>query len=451
MGTKPNSSPAAERMHEERVPEGDDRSNFERDRDIILYTSAFKRLSGITQVTSSQTGHVFHNRLTHSLQVAQVGRSLAQKLHMRQPELAKAIDLQPFAVEAGCLAHDLGHPPFGHVAEEALNSVSGARTGGFEGNAQSFRIITQSAFRSPVFNGLNLTKATLRSVLKYPWTFRNRPGSKGKKSKKWGAYDSELPAFRFATGLKAGGRTKRSVEAELMDWSDDLTYAVHDVDDFYRAGLIPLHQLRPPLRAQQPDWERTRFLEYVWARREKIPELKRCSQDDLDGIFSDVIFAHFTISSAYEGIRDHRARLRSFTSRLVDRYINGLKLRWNGEVVTVDVDVQHRMEVAILKQLTWLFVIEAPALALQQHAQREMILYLYDVFMEETKEAPSNLLPPYYREKLKEVSVNSRGSEQRVRRIVTDLIAGMTEGQAVAMYQRLHGFVMGSALDKVLV
>src|SRR5271168_3647428 len=105
----------------EAIPEGDDRSHYERDRDIILYTSAFKRLSGITQVVSSHTGHVFHNRLTHSLQVAQVGRSLAEKLLKLQEELAKGILLEPHAVEAACLAHDLGHPPFGHIAEEILN------------------------------------------------------------------------------------------------------------------------------------------------------------------------------------------------------------------------------------------------------------------------------------------------------------------------------------------
>ncbi len=141
---------------------------------------------------------------------------------------------------------------------------------------------------------------------------------------------------------KSGGPTTRSIEAELMDWADDLTYAVHDVDDFYRAGLIPLHQLRPAVKGHQPDFERARFLGYLWAKVEKITELMGCTQDDLDRIFGDVLFAHFTISTAYEGIRDHRARLRSFTSRLVGRYINGLKLHEKQGKIEVEVNAQYK-------------------------------------------------------------------------------------------------------------
>lgn len=383
--------PAAKRATPEAVSKGDDRSDFQRDRDIILYTSAFKRLSGITQVVSAHTGHVFHNRLTHTLQVAQVGRSLAEKLLIRQRELADKLGLNPYVVEAGCLAHDLGHPPFGHITEETLNKMAGERVEGFEGNAQSFRIISGLAFRSPEFNGLNLTRGTLRAVLKYPWTYSNRPSDK---SNKWGAYASELGAFNFATGDSGGGPVPRSAEAELMDWADDLTYSVHDVEDFYRANLIPLHQLRPPGKSRIPDVERTRFLEYVWSRREKIPELKDVNQQELDTIFGDVIFAYFTIDGAYEGTRDQRARLRSFTSRLVDRYINGLKLCENTDRISVEIDAGQRREVAILKQLTWCYVIQAPSLALQQHAQTQVIRHLFRVFMQETRRSPSQLLPP---------------------------------------------------------
>ncbi len=222
------------RVFSEKVSQGDDRSDFQRDRDIVLYTSALQRLSGITQVTSPDTGHVFHNRLTHTLQVAQVGRRLAEKLHLRQPELTHFYGgISPDVVEAACLAHDLGHPPFGHIAEEVLNRLAGDTVEGFEGNAQSFRIVCELAFRSPEFAGLNLTKATLRAILKYPWTYRKRPTSY---PKKWGAYSSEEPSFTHATGNNDGGPVLRCAEAEIMDSADDLTYAVHDVEDFYRAG-----------------------------------------------------------------------------------------------------------------------------------------------------------------------------------------------------------------------
>lgn len=131
--------------------DGDDRNDYQRDRDIILYSSALQRLSTTTQVVSGESGHVFHNRLTHTLQVAQVGRRLAEKLVLRQKQLANHHEVDPDVVEAACLAHDLGHPPFGHLAELELNRLAGRSIQGFEGNAQSFRIVTELAFRSEEF------------------------------------------------------------------------------------------------------------------------------------------------------------------------------------------------------------------------------------------------------------------------------------------------------------
>ena len=439
------------RMAEEDIPKGDDRSDFQRDRDIILYTSAFKRLSGITQVVSPHTGHVFQNRLTHTLQVAQVGRSLAEKLHIHYVDLAAQLGIDPQAVEAGCLAHDLGHPPFGHIAEQTLNKLVGDE--GFEGNAQSFRIVSELAFRSLDFSGLNLTKATLRAVLKYPWVYNKRPidESTGERSKKWGAYGSELSPFSFATGSTGGGPVARAPEAELMDWADDLTYSVHDVEDFYRAGLIPLNQLRPQGETGLPEVEREKFFAYVYSRRSKISELASVEKSELVSIFDNLLFSYFTIDGAYEGTRDQRARLRSFTGQLVNRYINGLWLvRRDDGSISVEINPGYKREIAILKQLTWLYVIEAPSLALQQHSQRQIIKCLYRVFMQETRQNPSRLLPPYYRERLQDVLAKGDAKDSGRKRIVADLVAGMTEDQAVAVYQRLNGIVVGSPLDNLL-
>jgi dGTPase len=434
------------RLRYETVPLGDDRTDFRRDRDIILYTSAFKRLSGITQVTSAETGHVFHNRLTHSLQVAQVGKSLAEKLHIHKSEYAKAIGLDPDAVEAGCLAHDLGHPPFGHIAESALNRLVGDEAEGFEGNAQSFRIVTELAFRSGL-KGLNLTRATLQALLKYPWTYKKRPPDK---QDKWGAYESEIESFAFATDDNGGGPVPRTAASEIMDWSDDLTYAVHDVEDFFRAGLIPLHLMRPSEEGRS-DPERDRFLEYVWERRQRISDLKDVAQQELDDMLADLMIAYFKINRPYDGTREQRARLRSFTSGLVNRYINGLTLELADGAVKVSVDRGQRKEIAILKQLTWRYVIEAPGLAVQQHAQKQVVRYLWGVFRHEVRRTPSTLLPPYFKERLKEVISKEGELGSGSRRIVCDLIAGMTETQAIALYQRLNGIVPGSPLDRILV
>jgi dGTPase len=433
------------RLFKEKAPQGDDRDDFQRDRDIILYSSALQRLSTTTQVVSGESGHVFHNRLTHTLQVAQVGRRLAEKLILKQPQLAAAHCVSPDVVEAACLAHDLGHPPFGHLAEEVLNRLAGDEVQGFEGNAQSFRIVARLAFRDSKFDGLNLTGRTLGAILKYPWTFSGRPSQK---PNKWGAYDSELTSFELAVREKGVGPYVRSAEAELMDWADDLTYAIHDVEDFYRAGLIPLHLLLPPGLGARSSAERQRFLEYLSSKKSKVEDFKDTSDSDLDGIFAELMFTHFKLTGPYDGTRNDRARLRTFTSLLVGRYINGLRLADPGAgCKTVDVDPQLRQQIAILKQLTWYYVIEAPGLAVQQHANRQIIRYLFHVFLQETRRSPSRLLPTYYREQLSK----SENDASAIRRVVVDLIAGMTEAQALLMYQRLNGIVHGSALDKLVV
>jgi dGTPase len=193
------------------------------------------------------------------------------------------LGLDPDVVEAACVAHELGHPPFGHVAEETLNRCMGEEADGFEGNAQSFRIVSQLAFRSQAYMGLNLTRATLSAILKYPWTYSKRPPNY---QRKWGAYQSEIRPFEHATGDPNGGPVPKSPESQLMDWADDLTYSVHDVEDFYRAGLIPLHLLRPKADGKgSDDPERERFLKYVWSRKDRIIELKGTGQEELDNTF----------------------------------------------------------------------------------------------------------------------------------------------------------------------
>jgi dGTPase len=438
------------RLFRERSREGDDRNDFQRDRDIILYSSALQRLSTTTQVVSGESGYVFHNRLTHTLQVAQVGRRLAEKLLKRQKELSEQHAVDPDVVEAACLAHDLGHPPFGHLAELELNNLvrRSRSVQGFEGNAQSFRIVNALAFRSEKFQGLNLTKRTLRAILKYPWTYSGRPRGK---PNKWGAYNSEVEHFQAAVGRAGQGPYARSAEAELMDWADDLTYAIHDAEDFYRAGLIPLHLLRPALYSGAPNLgERERFLQYVANNRTRIPELNGTSDAELSEILEDILESFFLLSAPYQGTREDRGKLRSFTSQLVNRYINGITLiptAKDGGVVAAEPN--YKKEIALLKQLTWHYVIDAPGLALQQHAQRRIIVSLYDVFLNEAqKRAPSSLLPPYYQERL---GSGRRDSADRPERVVIDLIAGMTESRAILTYRKLNGIEMPSGLDRTIL
>ncbi len=219
------------RRLDRRVPEErDQRLEPQRDRDRVLYSSAFRRLAGVTQVVAADEGDFYHNRLTHTIKVAQVARRVAE--HLVNTAHAGAF-IDPDVCEAAALAHDLGHPPFGHVGEMTLDEcvVGQGLADGFEGNAQSFRIVTRLALRRPDFPGLNLTRATLAAILKYPW-LRQERGSDQKRHAKYGAYSTEADVLAWARELAPSGSLQRGVEAEIMDWADDVTYAVHDIEDF---------------------------------------------------------------------------------------------------------------------------------------------------------------------------------------------------------------------------
>lgn len=427
--------PRNKRLHTEaKLKEGDDRTPAQQDRDRVIYTSAFRRLSKITQVVSPDSGHVFHNRLTHSLQVAQVGRRLAEKLRLKYAQLTDEIGgIDPDVVEAACFAHDLGHPPFGHIAEEKLNELAFSH-GGFEGNAQSFRIVTQLAFMAPKYPGLDLTRATLGAILKYPWIRGQNPD----KPKKWGAYESEKSEFEFARDLPNLIALQKSPEAELMDWSDDVTYSVHDIEDFYRAGLIPMHLL-----AQLVDHpERVRFFDDVYERHKD--DAKFFPRADLEEAFKNVLIMHWRLGEAYTGAREQRARLRDFTGGLVHRYINGVELRKHGGKLGVVINPEFVKEVTILKELTWTYVIDAPALATQQAGQKEVIGKLFAVYAEAADSRKHwNLFPPYYREQLEA----SSSETERIRTVV-DWIAGMTERLAVEKYTQLLGISPDKSLHE---
>lgn len=432
--------------------EGDDRTLFQEDRDIVLYSSAFKRLLSVTQVASGSTGFLLHTRLTHSLQVAQVGRRLAEKLNKKQSALASVLGgIDPDSIETACLAHDIGHPPFGHLAEEVLDEKADG-IGGFEGNAQSFRIVTQLGIRSRLYRGLNLTRGTLRSILKYPWVYQNRPDDpthRTKRKPKWGAYDSDREAFDWVWEANTGGPiSPRAVGAELMDWADDVTYSVHDVEDFFRAGLIPLHLLKSFTQTGKRK-ERDRFFEYVTTKVHRDKALDNLSSVDIEKIFDDLmIYAGFRFEQPYEGTIEDHASLRTFTSRLINRFINALELQEPTPKSTVRHDELKQQEIAILKQLTWFYVIEAPGLAIQHEAQKKIVTRLAEVFLAESVEKkPSGVLPIAYRELLNQPGL----VDDQKRRIAIDLLANMTENQAIDLYRRLEGISLESGLDRIVV
>jgi dGTPase len=408
----------------------ENRSEAERDHDRILYTSAFQRLAGITQIAAPESGLTIHNRLTHTLKVAQVARRLAKRLGL-------GAERQEVAA-AAALAHDLGHPPFGHLAEVVLNEEAEG-WGGFEGNAQSFRIVTFLALRSDAHRGLNLTRRTLNAILKYPWL--HDVGDEGKK-RKWGAYESERAAFDFA---RAGSPVdQRSLEAAIMDWSDDVTYAVHDLEDFFRLGLIPLDRL-----ATGDDSERRRFTASFYDDPQKRTGLRATfsnaglSEQDLHDAVERLFVAPaapFGLIEPYRGGRRERTNLRSQTSYLIGRFVAAASR--DGE--TLQIAHEQLAEVAVLKELAWFYVITDPSLATIKRGQEKVIRELHKTYVDAAldTEGGRQLFPLAQRELLERIR-----TANEARRVATDFVAGLTEAIAYELHHRLTGVSPGSIID----
>ena len=428
----------------------DPRSPFERDRDRILHCSAFRRLAGVTQVVDPAEGQVFHNRLTHSLKVAQIARRLAERLLREQPEECEALGgLSPDVVETAALAHDLGHPPFGHVAEAKLHKLVVANKGeGFEGNAQSFRIVTKLALKKPAKFGLDLTLASLNAILKYPW-LRDPQGPKKKKAK-WGAYETEHAAFDAAQEIAPNPGT-RTLEAEVMNISDDIAYAVHDLEDFFRAGLIPLEILWSEEISTAPEGEegenrlvtgeRLRFLEKAllhWRQRDEKVDPEECSRvlEDLMGILPPM-------SGRYQGSRSQRVALRQAISALIGRYVGAVRVDTTKPGVAFDERHQvYELEIALLKQLTWQYVIMNPALGAQQHGRAHVIEELFRIYFEAwDSEDWNHIVPPAFRAR-----TDPDGTPVPPVRRVADIVSSFTDFEALAMYRRLTGHSADSLL-----
>lgn len=425
-----------DRFYEE--PRSDYRTPGQLDRDRILYSSAFARLAEVTQVVSADKGYVFHNRLTHSLKVAQLARRLAEKLRSSQGDIAREWGgLDEDVAEAAALAHDLGHPPFGHLAEVALDRVSRKRyrlRDGFEGNAQSFRIVTRLAVGDGVQHvaeaaepvpGLNLSRATLNAIVKYPWRY----GENSHKPEKWGVYDTESEIFAWARCGQPFPPFVKSIEAELMDWADDITFSVHDLIDFYCAGRIPVDRLAD----KHDQRERAVFFDEVFERRKELRPRRSELEDALNGILD-----FWSIDRRYEGTREQRCQLWMFTSTLITRYVNSIELvprRSNRRTVAIQKAAED--EICMLKELTWHYVILHNELATDQFGQKQIVETVFANLRNaaDTKNG-DKLLPPFFREALRE----QRSAKDRTR-IVADYISSLTERELGKIHRVLAGHI----------
>ncbi len=421
---------------------GDRRKSFQIDRDRILYSSAFRRLAQVTQVVTAQEGHVFHNRLTHSLKVGQVARRLAERLLESQPEIAHKIGgIDPDVVEAAALSHDLGHPPFGHTAEEELDkcAVKYGLPDGFEGNAQSFRILTKLAIHRIDYYGLNLTRATLNAVLKYPWFRSEDPSSR--KWRKYSVYYLDQEAFNFT---REPDDQTQTIEASIMDYADDITYSVHDLEDFYLAGLIPLELLAT-------DRDKLNHFITEWLR--EFPENQTAQIVKAEpNRFQNFLNATYNLGGQYrQGTFEQKAQIKRISSQLIQNYIKSVKLSTEyQERGYLQQNLQKEQELKFLQRIVWYYVISNPRLATQRFGQKKIVRTLFTMYFEAIESGDLSFIPVrFVREYLALRERENQGgdiSQEKVRMAV-DIVASLSEAEAVLKYRRLTGISQGSFLD----
>jgi len=380
-----------------------------RDRARVLHSSALRRLAAKTQVVGVGVGDFPRTRLTHSLECAQIGR-----------EFGAELGCDPDLVDAACLAHDLGHPPFGHNGEVALAGIASG-CGGFEGNAQSLRLLTRLEAKV-AGAGLNLTRATLDGCIKYPWgapvhRATTRPPAK------FGYYADDAVAYRWIKEQAPDG--KLCLEAQVMDWADDVAYSVHDLEDGLQAGHITLRALRGA------------------AERAAVTELatryspRGTGEAELEGVF-DGLLGLTCWPRSFDGGPAALAALKHLTSELIGRFCGSAQeatlkaaegrfplTRYGADLV---VPRQQRLECALLKAVTAHFVMSRKGVAARQAAERELITELSAAVRAGAPDTLDPLLRPGY--------LAADSDETRLR-VVVDQIASLTDTSAIAWHDRL--------------
>ena len=387
------------------------RSDFERDRARVLHSAALRRLAAKTQVVRATSADFPRTRLTHSLECAQIGRELGQE-----------IGCDPDLVDAACLAHDIGHSPFGHNGEAALNELAAA-IGGFEGNAQTLRLLTRLEPKTEGA-GLNLTRATLDATLKYPWF--GEPGTK------FGAYAEDAEVFGW---IRQGAPDRRPcLEAQVMDWADDVAYSVHDMEDGFHAGLITFKNLKS--QTERAEVSRT--------------AIAYCPGGVTEAELTEILEALLALDiwpASYDGGPGTVAALKNLTSELIGRFcvaaqqatlhpdltspfshtspIGHAFTRYAADLV---VPRRQRLECALLKAITARYVMNRAGVVAAQARERELLTELtYAV----ERGAPQTLDP------LLRPSWDAAGTDAARRRVVIDQVASLTDTSAIAWHHRL--------------
>jgi len=381
------------------------RTEFMRDRARVIHSAALRRLAAKTQVAVPWENDFQRTRLSHSLECAQIGR-----------ELGESLGADPDLLETACLSHDMGHPPFGHNGEEALAEVA-APCGGFEGNAQSFRLLTRIEAKTVdstgMSLGLNLTRASLDAATKYPWARSENP-------RKFGVYDDDVEIFTWVRQGAPSGR--KCIEAQIMDWSDDCAYSVHDLEDAIFAGQVTVKNF-------DGDFD----ILYT--------EMTASYGSDATKVEAAAALTRLQALSCWPVTfdRTHRslARLKDTTSQLIGRFVLAAevetrKVHGDGPLTRYSANLEiprdQKIEVDFLKAVAGHYLINAAA-SQERYAKQQVVIH---ELVEMLYVAAPKELDPIFEDDWKVATTDA----QRLR-VVVDQIASLTDPGAYALHAHL--------------
>jgi len=383
------------------------RTEFARDRARIIHSFALRRLAAKTQVAVPWESDFPRTRLSHSLECAQVGR-----------ELGGALGADPDLMEGACLAHDIGHPPFGHNGEEILNELAQA-CGGFEGNAQSLRLLVRLEAKSVDAQGnslgLNLTRASLDAAAKYPW-------ARVEGVNKFGVYDDDLEIFAWMrNGIEPG---KVCLEAQIMDWSDDIAYSVHDLEDAIVSGQLKIDGLYSDLESL-----------YAEAKQSYLADI---TEEEAKRAL-DNLHALSCWPAQYNGTHADLARLKDLTSQLVGRFALAAEratrsVYGTGELTryaaNLEIPREQHVEVSMLKAIAGFYIINAASSQQKYSDQQQLIRELVEALL---ASAPKKL------ESFFLLDWERASTDAQRLRVVIDQVACLTDPGAIALHSLLTG------------
>jgi len=416
---------------------GDRRSIFEKDRAKIIHSAAFRRLQGKTQVFGMGGSDFFRTRLTHSLEAAQIAKGIALHCGHANTEL----------VEAASLAHDIGHPPFGHTGEDVLKREM-RDCGGFEGNAQNLRLLTKLESRTARLEapGLHISRATLDGILKYKKSYSQL--DKSEPQTKWKFYyDDDFDVVEFACYdkpqtsrdmvteqfLPMADTELKSYECEIMEWADDIAYSTHDLEDGLKAGMISASKITHKIEEKARN--KIEADDFVWD-----PE-----------IWEEIVKEIKKVSRQYDSEKERKGERKDLISACINSFVTSTKpekrnggpkfSRYEYRIVP---DERQELKCNMLKSIVWELIINDERVATLQRKAETIVRRLFDEFtMFDDERRTKEMYPADFRERL----AGSNGDEAKEKRIACNYISGMTDAYASRMYSRLTEGETSSLFD----